>query len=142
MHAAVVDSGVVQPDVVDHPAGALHATAYAFAYDTAGVVNVDQTLRVEPFAGFLQCLAPALRGHDFGSTFEPFVASMGVGSLPERERERVLTTQRIDQRLVLDHWSQPLTEDPSVPQAELDALLDGVTDGPERCTFAGGRPRR
>lgn len=56
-----------------------------------------------------------------------FAASIGVGSLPEPEGERVLTTQRIDQALVLDHWFKPLAEDPSVLRAEFDALLDRVT---------------
>lgn len=37
IHATVVDRAVVQPVLVGHSAGALHATAYAFAYDTAGV---------------------------------------------------------------------------------------------------------
>ena len=98
-----------------------------FAQASAGVVNVDQPLRVGPFAGFVQTLAPALRGQDFGATFEPFAASIGVGRLPEPERERVLATQRIDQQLVLDHWFKPLTESPAVLQAEIDAMLDGVT---------------
>ena len=80
-----------------------------------------------PFAGFVQTLAPALRGQDFGATFEPFAVSIGVGRLPEPERERVLTTQRIDQQLVLDYWFKPLTESPVVLQGEIDALLDRVT---------------
>jgi pimeloyl-ACP methyl ester carboxylesterase len=126
IHATVVENGVVNPVVVGHSAGALHATGYGFAHDSAGVVNVDQSLRLGPFAGFVQTLAPALRGKDFGATFEPFAASIGVGRLPEPERQRVLTTQRIDQQLVLDHWFKPLTESPAVLQAELDAMLDGV----------------
>jgi len=127
IHATVVENGVVNPVVVGHSAGALHATGYGFAHDSAGVVNVDQSLRVGPFAGFVQTLAPALSGHDFGAAFEPFAVSIGVGRLPEPERERVLATQRIDQQLVLDHWFKPLTESPAVLQAEMDAMLDGVT---------------
>jgi pimeloyl-ACP methyl ester carboxylesterase len=127
IHATVVGSAVVRPVVVGHSAGAMHATAYAFAHETAGVVNVDQPSRVGPFAGFVQHLAPALRGPDFDSAFEPFASSIGVSRLPEPERARVLATQHIDQDVVLDHWSRVLTEDPSVLQAEIDALLDGVT---------------
>lgn len=126
IHATVVENGVVNPVVVGHSAGALHATGYGFAHDSAGVVNVDQSLRVGPFAGFVQTLAPALSGQDFGATFEPFAVSIGVGSLPEPERARVLTTQRIDQQVVLDHWFKPLTESPAALQAEIDAMLDGV----------------
>lgn len=126
IHATVANA-VVRPVVVGHSAGALHATAYAAAHATAGSLNVDQPLRVGPFAGFVQQLAPALRGPDFVSVFEPIAASIGVASLPEPERGRVLTTQRIDQQLVLDHWSKVLTETPTDLQAEIDALLDRVT---------------
>ena len=127
IHATVVENGVVRPVVVGHSAGALHATGYGFAHDPAGVVNVDQPLRVGPFAGFVQTLAPALRGQDFDATFEPFAASIGVDKLPAPERKRVLTTQRIDQQLVLDYWLKPLTENPVDLQGEIDAMLDGVT---------------
>ncbi len=127
IHATVVANAVVRPVVVGHSAGALHATAYAAAHATAGALNVDQSLRVGPFAGFVQQLAPALRGPDFVSAFEPFATSIGVVRLPEPERGRVLTTQRIDQQLVLDHWCNVLTESPADLQAKLDALLDRVT---------------
>ena len=127
IHATVVDAAVERPVVVGHSAGALHATGYAAAHRSAGVINVDQPLRVGPFAGFVQQLAPALRGPDFGTAFEPFAASIGVMRLPEPERGRVLTTQHVTQRLVLDHWFKPLTESPEALQAEIDALLDGVT---------------
>ncbi len=127
IHATVIDTAVVRPVVVGHSAGALHATAYAAAHDSAGVVNLDQSLRVAPFAGFIQHLAPALGGPDFDTAFEPFAASIGVERLPEPERGRVLATQRIDQQLVLDHWSKPLTASPADLQTEIDALLDRLT---------------
>lgn len=127
IHATVVANTVDRPVVVGHSAGALHTTGYAAAHATAGALNVDQPLRIGPFAGFVQQLAPTLRGPDFDSAFAPFVASIGVGRLSEPERERVLTTQRIDQELVLDHWDKVLTESPARLQAEIDALLDRVT---------------
>lgn len=127
IHATVVSRSVVRPVVIGHSAGALHATAYSAVHDTAGVVNVDQPLRVGTFAGFVQQFAPALRGRDFVTAFEPFAAGIGVGTLPERERARVLGTQRIDQRLILDHWNKPLNESATDLQAGIDALLDRVT---------------
>ncbi len=127
IQATVVAHAAVRPVVVGHSAGALHATGYAGAYDAAGVVNVDQSLRVASFAGFVQRLAPALRGQEFDTAFQPFRASIGVDMLPEPERGRVLTMQRIDQQLVLDHWSKPLTETPADLQSEIDSLLDRVT---------------
>ena len=77
------------------------------AHGTAGALNVDQSLRAGPFAGFIQHLSPALRGPDFGTAFEPFAASIGVVRLPEPERGRVIATQRINQQLVLNHWCKP-----------------------------------
>ncbi|MEC5192412.1 MULTISPECIES: alpha/beta fold hydrolase [unclassified Arthrobacter] len=127
LHATIADSGVVRPVIVGHSAGALHATAYAAFHESAGVLNVDQSTRVAPFAGFLQQLAPALRGPDFADAFAPFAASIGIERLPEPEQGRVLTTQRIDQQLVLDYWSKPLSDTPTDLQSGIDMVLDRVT---------------
>lgn len=127
LHATIAASTVVRPAIVGHSAGALHATAYAAFHDTAGVLNVDQTTRVASFAGFVQQMAPALRGPDFVDAFAPFAASIGIERLPEPERERVLTTQRIDQQLVLDYWYRPLSETPTDLQSGIDVVLDRVT---------------
>ena len=123
IHATILASEMVRPVVVGHSAGALHATAHA----TAGSINVDQPLHVGPFAAFVQQLAPALKGPHFVRAFEPFAASIGVETLAEPERGRVLATQRIDQQLVLDHWSRILTESPSDLQVQVDQLLDRMT---------------
>lgn len=127
IHTTLLASGAVRPVIVGHSAGAIHATGYASAHETAGVVNVDQPLAVGPFAEFVQQLGPALRGPDFPSAFAPFVASIGVGRLPAPERDRVLGTQTISQELVLDHWSQLLTKTPGGLQSDVDELLERVT---------------
>lgn len=126
IHATLVANGVARPVVVGHSAGALHATGYAFAHHTAGVVNVDQPLRVGPFAGLVKQLAPALQGPEFLTAFKPFIASIGVSSLPVPERDRVLGTQRVTQDLVLDYWDKLLTESQNDLENDIDALLDGV----------------
>jgi pimeloyl-ACP methyl ester carboxylesterase len=120
-------AGIAAPLVVGHSAGALLATGYAGMFPATGVVNVDQTLAVEGFAGFVQQLAPALRGADFPSAFAPFRASIAVDRLPEPERSRVAATQRIEQSVVLDHWTGPLTTPPAQLQGEINGLLDAVT---------------
>ena len=127
IQATVAASGADAPVVVGHSAGALMATGYASMYPTRGVVNVDQSTLVAPFAGFVQHLAPALRGADFVSAFAPFRSSIGVDRLPEPERTRVAATQHIEQDLVLDYWTGPLTTPPLVLQQEIDAMLDAVT---------------
>jgi pimeloyl-ACP methyl ester carboxylesterase len=127
IHATTTASGLDRPVVIGHSAGALHATSYAAFHDASGVINVDQSALVAPFAGFVQQLSPALRGPDFMSAFAPFEASIGIGRLPEPERGRVLSTQHIDQQLVLDYWSNVLTESPADIQAGMDLVLDRVT---------------
>lgn len=127
IHATVLDHGLEQPVVVGHSYGAIHASAYAAEHETRGVVNVDQTLRVAPFVGIVQMLADGLRGPQFEGAFAPFVASIGVGQLPEPERHRVLGTQRIEQGLVLDYWDKSLTGDAAEVQSEVDALLGRIT---------------
>ena len=127
IQATLAAAGVVRPVVVGHSAGAMHASGYASAHDAAGVVNVDQPLRVGGFAGFVQQMAPTLRGPEFVAAFAPFETSIGVGRLPEPERDRVLATQHIDQNLVLDYWSTVLTDPPAQLQADVDAMLDRIT---------------
>lgn len=127
IQATLAASDVARPVVVGHSAGAVHASGYASAHHTAGVVNVDQPLRVAAFAGFVQQMAPALQGSNFDAAFAPFETSIGVGRLPEPERGRVLATQHIDQAVVLDYWSAILTDPPAKLQADLDAMLGRVT---------------
>jgi pimeloyl-ACP methyl ester carboxylesterase len=126
LHATAAAAGVDTPVVVGHSAGALMATGYAASYPTSGVVNVDQATLVAPFAGFVQHLAPALRGTDFASAFAPFSGSIGVDRLPEPERTRVAGTQHVEQGLVLDYWTGPMTMSPPLLQQEMDAMLDSV----------------
>ncbi len=118
---------VQRPVVVGHSAGALHATALASMAATSGVINVDQPLVVAPFAALLHRMAPALQGPDFASAFAPFEQSIGVDALPEPERSRLAGTRKVDQEVVLDHWSMPMTRSPQDAQAMVDQMLTGVT---------------
>lgn len=127
IHATLAAAGARTPVVVGHSAGALMATGYAASYPTRGVVNVDQTTLVAPFAAFVQHLAPGLRGADFGSAFAPFRGSIGVDRLPEPERSRVSATQHVEQDVVLDYWTGPLTTSPPALQHDVDAMLSTVT---------------
>lgn len=127
LHATLQERDVESPIVIGHSAGAMTATGYAAMFPVAGVVNVDQTVLVAPFAGFLQQLAPALRSEDFDTAFAPFRESMGVDQLPEPERSRVLSTQQIEQQVVLDHWTGPLTMSPLALQSMVSDLLDSVS---------------
>jgi pimeloyl-ACP methyl ester carboxylesterase len=124
--ATLRSAGVEKPTVVGHSAGAIHATATAARMRTAGVINVDQPLLVAPFTGFLQQMAPALRGPEFATAFAPFEESIGVHKLPEPERRRLQSTRTVTQDLVLDHWTMPMTTPADQAQAQLDQMLDQV----------------
>jgi len=122
-------ANVEEPVVVGHSVGAIHATAVAALTRVSGVVNVDQPLLIAPFSGFLQQMAPALRGPDFAAAFAPFEESIGVHNLPDPERRRLQSTRTIRQELVLDHWSMPMAASPERAQSELDEIL-GKVDAP------------
>ncbi|HJQ04083.1 MAG TPA: alpha/beta hydrolase [Nocardioides sp.] len=127
LHATLEAIGVADPVVVGHSAGTMVALGYGARYPVRGVVDVDQPLVVGPFAGFVQQLADALHGPDFGAAFAPFEESIGVDRLPEPERTRVVGTRQVEQAVVLDHWHTPLTTPPPQMQALVDGLLDAVT---------------
>jgi pimeloyl-ACP methyl ester carboxylesterase len=62
VHRAVAEAGLSGPVLAGHSAGGVIATIYAARYPARGVVNVDQPLRVEPFAQLVRSLAsPAAR---------------------------------------------------------------------------------
>jgi pimeloyl-ACP methyl ester carboxylesterase len=48
VHRAVADAGLSAPVLAGHSAAGVIATIYAARYPTAGVVNVDQPLQVDP----------------------------------------------------------------------------------------------
>jgi pimeloyl-ACP methyl ester carboxylesterase len=117
VHAAVEEAGLRTPVVVGHSISGVVATVYAARYPTRGVVNVDQSLRVQPMTELVQSLADRLRGPDFDAVWSIFWASMKVDLLPPRAQELVRTTCRPAQELVLAYWDDVLT----TPVAELSS---------------------
>jgi len=117
---------VARPVIVGHSAGALHATGLATVLPARGVINVDQPLLIGPFTDFVQRMAPALRGPDFRAAFAPFEQSIAVDALPEPERSRLASTRTIEQEVVLDHWSMPMSRSPQDAQAAVDDMLDTI----------------
>ena len=62
VHAAIVEAGLQAPVVVGHSISAVVATVYASRLPTRGVIDVDQSLQVEPMAELVQSIADRLRG--------------------------------------------------------------------------------
>jgi pimeloyl-ACP methyl ester carboxylesterase len=130
VHRAVQAAHLRSPVIVGHSMSAVVATDYAARHPTAGVVNVDQSLEVAPFAGFVRTLAQKLRGPDFPEVWEVFARSMHVDLLSESARKLVQSTTTPRQDLVTAYWREILDR----PIAD---VVDQATTGFARLRAAG-----
>ncbi|HEX3393352.1 MAG TPA: alpha/beta hydrolase [Acidimicrobiales bacterium] len=108
VHRAVTAAGIQSPVVVGHSLAAIVATVYAARFPSRGVVNVDQALQTEPFMRFVQPVADRLRGPDFASVWQMFVASMHMEMLSDDAQELLRSTMDARQELVLGYWAEVL----------------------------------
>jgi pimeloyl-ACP methyl ester carboxylesterase len=113
VHRAIQAAGLGPPVIVGHSISAVIATVYAAQFPCRGVVNVDQSLKVAPFARFVQSLATQLRGPDFPGTWRLFEASFHTELLPADMRELVATTSQPRQDIVVSYWQDLLERDPA-----------------------------
>jgi len=104
LHAAVTEAGLPSPVVAGHSAGGVLATAYAARYPVSGVVNIDQPLRIDGFAGFLRQSAPVLKSDDFLKVWEALLGGMHLDELTPSARELVQTASDPRQDLFLGYW--------------------------------------
>jgi pimeloyl-ACP methyl ester carboxylesterase len=105
--------------MVGHSIGAVVASIYAALYPTAGVVAVDQSLHVGPFAVVVRSAELQLRGPEFPAVWALFDASMHAELLPAEAQEIVSETSRPRQDLFLGYQRELL----EVPAAELDGRV-------------------
>jgi pimeloyl-ACP methyl ester carboxylesterase len=128
VHRAVEQAQLESPVVVGHSISAIIATLYAARHPSRGVVNVDQSLQVSPFARLVRSLADKLRGPAFPAVWEMFETSMQIERLPESAQTLVRSTSRPRQELVLGYWQQllerPIDEIVDLAAAALTALRD------------------
>jgi len=126
VNRAVQEAGLESPVIVGHSIAGVIATVYAAKYPTRGIVNVDQSLQVAPFAGLVRSLADKLRGPGFPAVWEMFVASMHIELLPESAQRLVRSTCNPRQDLVLGYWlevlERPIEELTDLANAWLIAL--------------------
>ncbi|WP_329456200.1 alpha/beta fold hydrolase [Streptomyces sp. NBC_01497] len=108
VHEAVVAAGLDQPVMVGHSLAGVFVTAYAARHPAAGVVNVDQPLRVDDFARFAQSIAPRLRGEDFGETWGMLQARMRTENVGTTARELLRSGDTVSQQTVLSYWAELL----------------------------------
>jgi pimeloyl-ACP methyl ester carboxylesterase len=127
VHQLISDLGIERPVIVGHSYGAMFVTFYAAQMPVAGVVNVDQTLLVEPFLRMSQQMEPVLRGPNFAATFEPIRRSIGVEMLPESLRSSTQATQTVRQDLVVAYWYEVGRSSPVEMQVTVDEATSTVT---------------
>lgn len=123
VHRAVDEAGIESPVVVGHSLSAIIASIYATRHPTSGVVNVDQTLQTEPFAGLLRSIADELRGPGFPAVWEMFLSDMHPELLPANAQELVRSSCNPRQDVVLGYWREVLDGAPG----ELAALAEAAT---------------
>ena len=119
VHRAVEAAGLGSPVVVGHSISGVIASIYAALHPTAGVVVVDSSLRVGPFAELVRSLGPALRGPGYAEAWRQFEASMHAELLPAGAQEVVRATARPRQDQFLSYQRELL----EVPVAELEGRV-------------------
>ena len=88
------------------------ATIYAASYPVSGVVNVDQTLAVRPFAELVRSLAPQLKGSEFQQVWTRFRESWHAEKLPPAGERLVDETSNPRQNVVLGYWEDLFEQSP------------------------------
>jgi pimeloyl-ACP methyl ester carboxylesterase len=105
IHEAIADAAFDAPLVVGHSAGAIAATMYAAAFETRGVVNIDQPLQNDDFVARLMSMRAQLDSDDFERLwFSVFMPSMHPESLPAEAEALVRSTSRPRGEIALGYW--------------------------------------
>ena len=120
--------GVDEALLLGHSLGGIVVSAYAAMHPTRGIVNVDQPLRLSTFKEGLGQLEPLLRGDadSFETAIGLLFGSM-AGALPPAEQARIDMLRRPDQSVVLGIWGTVFDSSPAELDAQVDALVGGVT---------------
>jgi pimeloyl-ACP methyl ester carboxylesterase len=140
VYRLVTDLGIERPVIVGHSYGALFVTFYAAQMPVAGVVNVDQSLLVEPLMRMSQQMEPVLRGPHFATAFQPIRQGIGIEMLPEPLRSSTQSTQSVRQDLVVAYWYDVGRPSPQEMQAMVDDATSRIT-APYLTIFGHQLPR-
>jgi len=113
------------PLIVGHSLGGTVVTAYASAFETRGVVNIDQTLNLAPMqAGLLQ-QAELLRGEAFPMVMDALFDSLR-GQVDDAGWQRLSELRRYDQSVVLGIWGIMLDYSAEELAAAVSAMTTGI----------------
>jgi pimeloyl-ACP methyl ester carboxylesterase len=125
----VAEAGIDEPPLlIGHSLGAVVVSAYAAGGGpAAGVVNVDQPLRLGDFAAGLKPLADTLRGPDFGVAVAAIFDALGPGTVDPDTRD-YLDAKHCSARqdVVLGVWAMVLEADPDELTRTAEGLLGAL----------------
>ncbi len=82
VHRAVVELDLRAPILVGHSVSGVIATIYAALHPTSGIVNVDCSLDVEPFAAVIRSVADQIAGPGFAAVWEQVATGFHTELLP------------------------------------------------------------
>jgi pimeloyl-ACP methyl ester carboxylesterase len=153
VRAAVDEARLIAPVIVGHSLGGIVASVYAMEHPVSGVVNVDQSLEVEPFAARVQAIAPLLDGPAFDQIWERFWASMQIDLLPDEGQAVARAASRPSAALVRGYWADVIERPEEIAALARDGLallrarrtpyelVVGRPTGAERSWFARELPQ-
>lgn len=124
---AVVDHLALDPPLlVGHSLGGTVASAYAAAFPSFGVINVDQSLDLAAFQAQVREAEPLLRSEAYTEVVRQLFATMR-GPLSPSETERVESLRQPRQEVLLGVWAPVLDLTPE----DLTAMVDQVASAIE-----------
>jgi pimeloyl-ACP methyl ester carboxylesterase len=124
--AVIAAAGVERPHIVGHSLGGMVATAAGALLPVAGIVDVDQSLRLDSFKAQLMPAEAMLRDPDQYQLVVDAMFEMMMGDLlPADEIARLNGLRHADHEVVLGVWELLLTE----PETEIAAIVDAALAG-------------
>lgn len=109
--AVIAAAGATTPHLIGHSLGGAVVSAVGGVADVASVVDIDQSLQLH---GFKDMLAPAesmLRDPDqYQRVIDDMFEAMQGDLLPQAERDRIGSSRRADQDVILGVWAVILTQ--------------------------------
>jgi pimeloyl-ACP methyl ester carboxylesterase len=117
----------VAPLLVGHSLGGVVVSAYAALFGAAGVIDVDQPLRLAGFKAALAPIEPMVRGDQAScETAIGLVFESMHGPLPADELARIGSLRRVDQSVVAGVWGTVFDSTEDELDAQVGALAGGV----------------
>jgi pimeloyl-ACP methyl ester carboxylesterase len=129
VHEALAVARVEEPVMVGHSMSGGLVSIYGARFPVAGIVAVDQSLVIQPFAELIRSIETQLRGPDFDQVWPMFFRSFRTDLLPPAARELVESTCNPRQDIVVSYWSMLLDH-------PIEEIVDLIAEVAERIVGA------